>query len=35
MHAYTTQVLLKVGYAPTTITNEDGSKVTLANGTIG
>ena len=33
MHAYTTQVLLKVGYAPTTITNEDGSKVTLANGT--
>lgn len=33
VHAYTTQVLLKVGYAPTTITNEDGSKVTLANGT--
>ena len=33
VHAYTTQVLLKVGYAPTTITNQDGSKVTLANGT--
>lgn len=32
-HAYTTQALLKVSYAPTTITNADDTKVTLANGT--
>lgn len=32
MHAYTTQVLLKVYYAPTTIKNQDDSEVTLANG---
>lgn len=32
-HAYTTQTLLKVSYAPTTITNADDTKVTLANGT--
>lgn len=32
-HAYTTQALLKVSYAPTTITNADDTKVTLGNGT--
>lgn len=32
-HAYTTQALLKVSYAPTTITNADDTKVTLTNGT--
>ncbi|WP_294550642.1 Mfa1 family fimbria major subunit [uncultured Bacteroides sp.] len=32
VHAYTTQVLLKVSYAPTTIINADDTKVTLDNG---
>lgn len=32
VHAYTTHVLLKVFYAPTTIKNQDESKVTLLNG---
>ena len=32
VHAYTTQALLKVAYAPKNVENEDGSKVTVNSG---